>query len=136
MEVLAEDRVATLHRIVRAYVAEGLAKGNFDAIPYHEAVELRAPLCPGGSAVPLKGREQLREVWWKPLPDLVEACEVVDSFVNTEQTAAAVEFYCYLRAPKVKLRIMDRFQIDEQGRITAQENFFDPRDVTHPGWQQ
>jgi hypothetical protein len=30
---------------------------------------------------------------------------------------------------------MDRFSIDESGEITAQENFFDPRDITHPGWQ-
>ncbi len=136
METLTTNRKAQLHSIVRAYVEEGLAKGNFDAIPYHEEVELRAPLCPGGSAVPLKGKQQLREIWWKPLPDLVESCEVVDSFVNEEQTAATVEFYCYIGEPKVKLRIMDRFKINENGEITEQENFFDPRDITNPGWQQ
>lgn len=136
METMTTSRKSQLHNIVRAYVEEGLIKGNFDAIPYHEDVELRAPLCPGGSAVPLKGKEQLRKIWWGPLPDLVESCEVVDSFANEDLTAATVEFYCYLRAPKVKLRIIDRFSINENGLITAQENFFDPRDITHPGWQE
>lgn len=136
METLATEKQAKLHHIMQKYVEEGLAKGNFDAIPYHDDVALRAPLCPGGSAVPLKGKEQLRNVWWPPLPDLVERCEVVDSFVNEAQTAATVEFYCYIREPNVKLRIIDRFIINEDGQITEQENFFDPRDITNPGWQQ
>lgn len=135
METQTTNRKARLHNIVRTYVAEGLAKGNFDAIPYHQDVELRAPLCPGGSAVPLKGKKQLREIWWKPLPDLVERCEIVDSFVNEEESAATVEFYCYIREPKAKLRIMDRFRINDRGEITAQENFFDPRDITNSGGQ-
>jgi hypothetical protein len=136
METLNTNRQGQLHKIVRLYVEEGLAKGNFEVIPYHDDVELRAPLCPGGSANPLRGKKQLREIWWKPLPDLVESCEIADSYVNEDQTAATVEFYCYLREPKVKLRIIDRFTINENGKITAQENFFDPRDVTNPGWQQ
>jgi hypothetical protein len=129
------EKNAQLHNIVRKYVEEGLDKGNFDNIPYKDDVELRAPICPGGSARPLKGKEQLREIWWAPLPNLVERCEFVDSYVNESQTAATVEFYCFLREPRTKLRIIDRFSIDENGEITAQENFFDPRDITHPGWQ-
>lgn len=136
METLSTKRQTLLHKIVRQYVEEGLAQGNFDKIPYRDDVELRAPICPGGSAVPLRKKDQLREVWWTPLPDLVERCEVVDSYVNEARTAATVEFYCYLSDQKTKLRIVDRFKIDENGNITEQENFFDPRDVTNPGWQQ
>ena len=46
-----------LHQLARSYV-ESLGSGDFDSIPYAENVELRAPLCPGGSAVPLIGKEK------------------------------------------------------------------------------
>jgi hypothetical protein len=29
---------------------------------------------------------------------------------------------------------MDRFKINDAGKITEQENFLDPRDVVMPGW--
>jgi hypothetical protein len=63
-----DRRAEQLHAIARGYVTEGFGKKNFDAIPYHEHVELRAPLCPGGVAAPLMGREALRTVWWAPDP--------------------------------------------------------------------
>ena len=47
------ERSDLLHEIARGYVTKGLGGKNFDAIPYTENVSLRAPLCPGGSAVPL-----------------------------------------------------------------------------------
>jgi hypothetical protein len=34
------------------------------------------------------------------------------------------------------LRVADRFNVNEQGKITEQENHFDPRDVTNPGWAE
>lgn len=128
-------RTEQLHQLARAYVLEGLGKGNFDAIPYAEGVSLRAPLCPGGSAAPLVGRANLREKWWAPLPQLVAGVAVLDTFVNRAETAVAVEFLCHIREPACTLRIMDRFKVDAAGLIAEQENFFDPRDVTHPGWQ-
>lgn len=123
-----------LHQLASAYVIDGLGKGNFDAIPYDDGVTLRAPLCPGGSAVPLIGKEQLRAVWWPPLPQLVSGVEVIDSYVNREGTAVTVEFLCHIREPACTLRVVDRFKVNAGGRITEQENFFDPRDVTNPGW--
>ena len=128
-------RTEQLHQLARAYVLEGLGDGNFDAIPYAESVSLRAPLCPGGSATPLRGRTDLRQKWWAPLPQLVAGVEVIDTFVNRAETAVAVEFLCHLREPACTLRIIDRFKVDAAGLIVEQENFFDPRDVTHPGWQ-
>lgn len=132
--LLTTDRAAMLHSIARAYVTHGLGGKNFDAIPYAENVSLRAPLCPGGSGVPLVGREKLRAVWWPPLPQLVGRVEVLDTFVNADLTAVTVEFHCEILNPACTLRIVDRFRIDEEGRIVEQENFFDPRDVTNPGW--
>jgi hypothetical protein len=124
-----------LHELAGAYVIEGLGKGNFDAIPYAESVSLRAPLCPGGSAVPLTGRANLKEKWWAPLPRLVARVEVVDTFVNRDLTAVTVEFLCHIREPACTLRVIDRFKVDDAGCIVEQENFFDPRELTNPGWQ-
>ena len=129
------ERTERLHEIARDYVTKGLGAGNFDAIPYAENVNLRAPLCPGGSAVPLVGRDQLREVWWAPLPQLVAGVEVLETFVNGDSTAVTVEFHCHIAEPACTLRIVDSFRVDDEGQITQQENFFDPRDVTSPGWQ-
>lgn len=124
-----------LHQLARAYVLDGLGKGDFDAIPYTEDACLRAPLCPGGCGVPLVGRAILREKWWAPLPQLVAGVEVLDTYVNRELTAVTVEFLCHIRQPACTLRVVDRFKVNADGRITDQENFFDPRDVTDPGWQ-
>lgn len=127
------DRVEQLHEVARKYV-ECLGAGDFEGIPYAEDVELRAPLCPGGSAVPLIGRANLQAVWWAPLPDLVSGVELVDTYINRDETAVAAEFLCHIESVPCTLRVIDRFRIDDVGQITSQENFFDPRDVTNPGW--
>lgn len=128
------SRADQLHQIARAYVTDALGKGDFDAIPYSEDVTLLAPLCPGGSGVPLVGRTNLREKWWAPLPALVAGAEVLDTYVNRDLTAVAVEFLCRIRQPACTLRVVDRFKVNEAGCIIAQENFFDQRGVTNPGW--
>jgi hypothetical protein len=129
-------KAAQLHALAHHYVLEGLGKKNFDAIPYAEHVSLRAPLCPGGSAYPLTGKENLRSTWWAPLPNLLGDVQVVDSYVNQDLSGVCVEFHCQILVnPPVELRLVDRFEVNADGEITAQENFFDPRDLTHPGWR-
>jgi hypothetical protein len=130
-----DSRAEQLHRLARAYVLEGLGQGNFNSIPYADNVSLRAPLCAGGSAVPLIGKANLLEKWWAPLPPQVAGVEVVETFVNQDLTVVAVEFRCRIRHPACTLRVIDRFTIDPAGWIVEQENFFDPRDLTNPGWQ-
>jgi hypothetical protein len=125
-----------LHQIARDYVEKGLGAKNFDAIPYDENVSLCAPIAPGGSGQPLTGKENLRNQWWAPLPSLIGKVEVINTFVNKDKTSVAVEFHCQILNPSCTLRIMDRFTINEEGKITEQENFFDPRDITNPGWKQ
>lgn len=130
-----KERAEQLHDIARNYV-RCLGSGDFDNIPYHESVELRAPINPGGSQVPMTGRTNLKEKWWAPLPDLVSGVEVVDSYTNKNLSAVTVEFFCRIDALSSTLRIVDRFRVNAEGLITAQENFFDPRDITNPGWQE
>lgn len=127
------DREAMLHQVAEHYVLNGLGAKNFDAIPYDEQVVLRAPLCEGGSEKPLQGRENLRSKWWAPLPGLVGKVELIGTYVNKELTAVVAEFHCEIISPACVLRVVDRFVVNEEGNITEQENFFDPRAVTNPG---
>jgi hypothetical protein len=125
-----------LHTIARAYATEGLGKKNFDAIPYDDHVTLRAPLCPGGMDIPLLGKENVRQVWWTPLPQLIGKVTVVDTYVNEDLTAVTCEFTLEIVNPPTTLRILDRFIVNAAGKIVEQSNYFDPRNVTNPGWQQ
>jgi hypothetical protein len=125
-----------LHTIARAYATEGLGKKNFDAIPYDDHVTLRAPLCPGGMDIPLLGKENVRQVWWTPLPQLIGKVTVVDTYVNEDLTAVTCEFTLEIVNPPTTLRILDRFMVNAAGKIVEQSNYFDPRNVTNPGWQQ
>ena len=131
MTALTITKKELLHQIARTYVLNGLGEKNFDAIPYADDVILRAPIRPGGSANPIKGKENVREQWWAPLPSLLGDVEFINSFVNDENTAVTAEFHCNILNPSCTLRIIDRFIINEEGKITEQENFFDPRSVTN-----
>jgi len=133
--VAPKSRSERLHEIARDYVLKGLGGKNFDAIPYHDEVGLRAPLCPGGNENRLAGKTNLLEQWWAPLPNLLAGVEIIDTYVNKKETAVTVEFWCRILEPSCTLRVIDRFIIDDDGLIIEQENFFDPRDVTNPGWR-
>lgn len=130
-----EERIALLHRIAADYVTKGLGGKNFEAIPYHESVELRAPIHPEGSGTAMHGRTFIQENWWAPLPDLVASTTLLDTFVNSDLSAVTAEFHCHIADPECTLRIVDRFVVDSEGNILKQENFFDPRDITHAGWR-
>ena len=131
----AAARSARLHALARRYVTEALGKKDFDAIPYADDVTLRVPISPGGSANAIVGRENARTDWWTPLPGLIGEVEVLDTYVNQDLSGVAVEFLCGIINPPCTLRVVDRFKVNADGKIVEQENFFDPRDVTNPGWQ-
>ena len=132
MESAILTKTDILHQLAKDYVVKGLGAKNFDAIPYADDVVLRAPLCPGGSQNPLFGKENIRQQWWAPLPSLVGDVTFIDSYVNEEESSVTAEFHCQILQPACVLRIIDRFKINEEGKITEQENFFDPRPVTNP----
>jgi hypothetical protein len=130
----AAERRAQLKAAADGYL-DGLAKKDFSLIPYADNVTLRAPLCPGGVHQPLVGKEALRTVWWPPLPAALRDIRVIDHYINDSLTAIVVEAEVGIKGIANPLRVADRFTVNERGMIVEQENHFDPRDVTSPGWQ-
>jgi len=128
-------RKALLDSVVRTYF-DALATGNFDMIPYDDNVSLRAPLAPGGVHRPLVGKENLRKIWWAPLPSIVGGTKVYGVFFNEDLTGVVGEAEIEITNPKATVRVADRFTVNAAGKIVEQENHFDPRDVTNPGWNK
>ena len=126
-----DERRAQLKKAATDYF-EGLAHKNFDLIPYDDQVSLRAPLAPGGMHHPLVGREQLRAVWWAPLPAILGQVKVLDLYYNENLTAVTAEAEVEITNPQARLRVADRFTVNSAGKITEQVNYFDPREVTNP----
>lgn len=59
-----------------------------------------------------------------------------DIYYNEDLSAVVGEAEVEIKIdPPALLRVADRFNVNAQGEITEQVNHFDPRDVTHPGWQ-
>ena len=131
----ARSRRAQLRAVAETYFA-ALAKKDFAAIPYDDNVSLRAPLCPGGVDTPLVGKEALRAVWWPSVVSAVGNVEVLEHYLNEDLTAICSEALITTVNPPAILRVANRFTMSDEGKITEQENHFDPRDVTNPGWRK
>lgn len=127
-------RQALLRKTAEAFF-QALNRKDFEAIPYDENVVFRAPIAPGGRHFPLMGRDALRTVWWPPLIPLLWEARVIEHYYNSDLTGVVTEADIYTINPRATLRVADRFTINSAGKITAQENHFDPRDVTSPGWR-
>lgn len=134
----ASGRKKLLRKIVEGYF-QALRQKDFSAIPYDDNASLRAPLAPGGVNNPLLGKDTLRSQWWVPLEPALEGVEIIvlDHYINESMTAICAEALITINvvSPPATLRVADRFTINAEGKITEQENHFDPRDVTNPGWQ-
>jgi hypothetical protein len=137
-EAAAAGRREQLRNIADGYF-EALRRKDFSAIPYDDNATLRAPLAPGGVNQPLAGKDALYSQWWIPLEPALEGVEitVLEHYFNESLTAVCSEATITLNvvSPPATLRVADRFTVNAAGKITAQENHFDPRDVTNPGWQ-
>jgi hypothetical protein len=89
---------------------EGLAKKDFNLIPYDDDVALSTPLAPGGIHKPLVGKENLRTVWWTPLPAILGEVRVFDFYYNDDLTAVVGEVEVEITNPRrgLELRIVLR----------------------------
>ncbi len=136
--ITAIERTNQLRSIIDGYFA-ALRQKDFSAIPYDDNATLRAPLAPGGVNQPLRGKNTLHAHWWIPLEPALEGVEItiLDYYFNESLTAICTEAVIVLNvvSPPAVLRVADRFTINAEGKIIEQENHFDPRDVTNPGWQ-
>ncbi len=134
----AVERKEQLRKIVDRYFA-ALSQKDFSAIPYDDNITLRAPLAPGGVNHLLVGKSELHAQWWIPLEPALAGVEItiLDYYLNESLTAICAEALITINvvAPPATLRVADRFTMNPEGKVTEQENHFDPRDVTNPGWQ-
>ncbi len=78
----------------------------------------------------------MKDSWWAPLPGLLGEVTCKEVYFDDELTGAvATGEVEVLLDPPVRLRVADRFTVNDEGLIVEQENHFDPRDVTNPGWK-
>ena len=83
-----DERRAQLKQAAAKYF-EGLAKKDFNLIPYDDDVSLRTPITPGRIHKPLVGKENLRTVWWTPLPAIPGDVRVFDFYYTDDLAAVA-----------------------------------------------
>ena len=119
------DRKAQLITAATAYF-EGLARKEFVSVPWAETIVFRGPLAPGGAEAPITGREAVLAFFSALGPNLGEV-RIVGHFLNEDLTAIITKADVGIRQPACVLRVADLFEIDSEGRITAQENHYDPR---------
>ena len=61
------------------------------------------------------------------LPDCSRKRLVIEHDFNKALTAIATRSDVAITNPKCTLRVVDRFTVNSEGKITAQENHYDPR---------
>jgi hypothetical protein len=120
------NRKEQLKKVAETYF-ESLSNNTFSTIPFSEDVVLRVPLAAGGVYNPIKGKQAVFEQWWQPLePALVGvSIKIIDHYYNESLTGVITKAEIVLAGPGITLRVADRFIIDEEGKITEQENHFD-----------
>src|SRR5205814_385001 len=119
------DRKGQLLTAATAYF-EGLARKDFDSIPWADTVLFRGPLSPGEAESPLIGRDAVVAFFGALGPNLGEV-RIVGHFLKEDLTAIATKAEIGVLKPACVLRVADVFEVDSEGRITAQENHYDPR---------
>ena len=124
-EAQVRTRRAQLRAITEAYF-EGLAQKDLSAVPWSKDVVLRSPLAPGGLETPLVGRQAVLD-WFAQLYPVLGEMKVLEHYFNEDLTAIASRCDVGITDPPSTLRVVDRFIINAEGQITAQENHYDPR---------
>ncbi len=119
------DRKSQLIAAATAYF-EGLARKDFTSVPWSDAVVFRSPLLPGGAETPHVGRDGVLAFFNALGPNLGEV-RIVGHFFNEDLTAIVTKAEVCVLQPACVLRVTDLFEVDAEGRITAQENHYDPR---------
>jgi hypothetical protein len=119
------DRKAQLIAAATAFF-DGLARKDMTFLPWLETVVFRAPLLPGGR----RGSDN-RQGYCDSLltalgPHLGEV-RIVGHLLSEDLTAIVTKAELAFLQPACTLRVANSFEVDADGRISAQENHFDPR---------
>ena len=119
------NRKAQLIAAATAYF-EGLARKDFAAVPWADAIAFRGPLVPGGAETLLIGKDSVLAFFNAIGPNLGEV-RIVGHFLNEDVTAIMTKAEVGILQPACILRVADLFEVDAEGHITLQENHYDPR---------
>lgn len=122
-----------LKKVSEDYI-QALRDKKFDAIPFSDDIVFRAPLAPGGSGNPIRGKKELFEKWWKPLQPALDGAQikVIDHYYNESLTEVVTKVEFYIKVMGATLRAVDRFVVNNDGRIAEQENHFDASPMKSP----
>lgn len=125
-EITNGKRKEQLKKVAENYF-ESFKTKSFASIPYSEDVVLRAPIEPGGVHNPIKGKQEVFKQWWQPLEPALEgvSIKIIDQFYNDSLTGVIAKADFTLAGPGITLRVADLFFVNEEGKITEQENHFD-----------
>ncbi len=123
---MTSNRKEQLKKISETYF-QALKDKNFSAIPFSNDIVFRAPLAPGGSHNPIKGKKALFEQWWKPLEPALDdvVINIIDHYYNESLAELITKADITIGALGITLRTADRFIINDAGEILEQENHFD-----------
>src|SRR3954451_1716544 len=119
------ERRKVLRSVVQAYF-DGLKSKDVSRVPWHDLISLRTPLAPGGADVPIVGIANVRD-FFNGIAPLVGDITVVEVYFSENGIGIAARADVSIVQPACTLRVLDRFDIDAENRITEQENRFDPR---------
>jgi hypothetical protein len=123
-------RRAQLKTIAESYFA-GMGKKDMSHVPWDDQVVLRSPLAPGGLHTPLVGRAAVLD-WFTALCPVLGNIQVIEHYFNEDLTVIATRADVGVTDPPCALRVVDRFTVNADGKITQQENHYDPRPALPP----
>ena len=123
-------RRAQLKAVAEAYFA-GMGQKDMSHVPWADDVVLRSPLAPGGLDTPLVGRAAVL-AWFASLYPVLGAMHIIEYYFNEDLTVIASRSDVGITYPPCTLRVVDRFTVTADGKITQQENHYDPRPALPP----
>lgn len=121
----AAARRNELRAAANAYF-DALRTGDLARVPWHDDIILRTPIAPGGTDQPITGGENVRS-FFQAIAPAITTVTVIATYFTEDLTSIAARADIQLSTPPCILHVVDRFDVDDAGTITAQENHFDPR---------
>ena len=126
MTIIEENaRRAQLTAVAETYF-KALADKDVSSVPWDDDIVFHSPLAPEGLDVPLQGKRAVTE-WFASLYPVLGEMKVIEHYFNEALTGVATRSDVGITNPKCTLRVVDRFTVNSEGKITAQENHYDPR---------